>query len=209
MATPSAAQHRDLEQRFRNIEGQLRRLAGAVATRPALTVAELNGPDGAEVRFTPDGDVDLAPAIGRTVVIGHTTTASGANCYIDTVGNIYRSTSSLRYKQDVSPAVVDTAAVLELQPREYRTRADVAELGDDAPTHVGFIAEEADALGLEPWVVRDPAGEPDAFNYAQWCVAQQAVIQQQQAALVALAARVDALEPDPAPQESEPDPPTL
>ena len=141
-----------------------------------------------------DGDIVLKVPAGKRVFVGHETTASGANCFINTDGTIWRSTSSLRYKQDVTPAEVDTEAVLALQPREYRAKAEVAELGDDAPTHAGFIAEEAADLGLEQWVVRDDDGEPEAFNYSQFCVAQQAVIQQQQQAIESLTARLDALE---------------
>lgn len=289
MATPAAAQHRDVEQRFRDIDRKVRDLAAAVSRRPQLAVTSgdfivsgggnvvirdggglqaihgngtpalyfgpylvgsnvnqgllirdpagkpiLSGeydtvtserrvrlgnttPSGARlsslltaatdstfygpndqtyIYMPSDGSIQLHPDVanGKTVAIAHTTTASGANCYIDANGSIFRSTSSMRYKQDVEPAEVDTAAVLALQPRTYRTRAEVAELADDAPTHAGFIAEEAAALGLEPWVVRDDEGEPEAFNYAQFCVAQQAVIQQQQAQLEALTARVESLE---------------
>lgn len=141
-----------------------------------------------------NGDIVLSVPAGRRVFIGHETTAAGANCFINTDGTIWRSTSSLRYKQDVRPAEVDTEAVLALQPREYRARAEVAEQGDDAPTHAGFIAEEAADLGLEQWVLRDDDGQPEAFNYAQFCVAQQAVIQQQAAAIADLTARLEALE---------------
>lgn len=140
------------------------------------------------------GSIYLQVPAAQRVFISHETTAAGANCFINTDGSIWRSTSSLRYKQDVRAAEVDTDAVLALQPRAYRSRAEVAELGDDAPTHAGFIAEEADALGLEQWVVRDDDGEPEAFNYAQFCVAQQAVIQQQAAAITDLTARLEALE---------------
>jgi hypothetical protein len=38
MATPRAAEHRDLEQRLRNIESTLRTLAGQVARRPQFTI---------------------------------------------------------------------------------------------------------------------------------------------------------------------------
>lgn len=165
--------------------------------RTAATETILYGPnDQSYIYMVPDGSIQLHPdvAAGKTVAIAHGTTPAGANCYIDANGNIYRSTSSRRYKQDVQPAEVDAEAVLALQPRAYRSRAEVDELGDDAPTHAGFIAEEAADLGLEQWVLRDDDGQPEAFNYAQFCVAQQAVIQQQAAAIADLTARLEALE---------------
>lgn len=141
-----------------------------------------------------NGDIVLKVPAGNRVFIGHETTAAGANCFINTDGTIWRSTSSLRYKQDVTPAVVDTDAVLALQPREYRAKAEVAERGDKAPRHAGFIAEEAADLGLEQWVLRDDEGHPEAFNYSQFCVAQHAVIQQQSQQIADLTERLDRLE---------------
>jgi hypothetical protein len=140
------------------------------------------------------GDITLKVPTGRRVFVSHDTTAAGANCFINTDGSIWRSTSSLRYKRDVTPHAIDTDAVLALQPREYRARAEVDELGDGAPTRAGFIAEEAAALGLDQWVTYDAEGKPEAFAYSQWCVAQQAVIQQQQSAIQDLTARLEALE---------------
>lgn len=164
----------------------------------------LYGPtDDSFIKLYADGNIELKPdlANNRGVMIGHPTTANTANCYIAASGYIYRSTSSRRYKCDERPAVIDTAAVLALQPRVFRSVAEVEDEGDAAPTHVGFIAEEAADLGLDLWVTDDDDGLPEAFSYASWCVAQQAVIQeqhgtlQQQAALIAdLTARVTALE---------------
>lgn len=131
----------------------------------------------------------------------HGTTSSAANVHIATDGLLSRSTSSERYKQDIGEHEIDVDAVLALQPRQFRDRGEVSERSDDAPTRTGFIAEEAAALGLEQWVTRDAEGCPDEFAYAQFCVAQQAVIQRQQrqlddqaTAIADLTARIDALE---------------
>lgn len=142
-----------------------------------------------------NGDVQINPDVagGKTVAIGHQTTANAANVHMDTSGRVYRSTSSRRYKQDERPADIDTSAVLALQPRVFRTVDEVDEEGEAAPTHVGFIAEEAADLGLEHWVGRDDDGEPESFAYSQFCVAQQAVIQAQQAQINDLAEKVSAL----------------
>lgn len=283
MATPSASRHRDLEQRFVDLEDQVRKLTtealrsrqrsvtagdfvvsgggsvivkdgggfradyanGSEAVRfgpattsdgratQALRVRDENQltvfsahrtpydpsqpsyPDGQRVvqvgssskpvdllscmvgpgTFSMDqyGTVTLDGGSGGGVLIKHSTTASTANCVIGTTGLISRSTSSRRYKRDIAPAVVDVDAALALQPRAFRSKAEVAELGDDAPKHVGFIAEEAADLGLDAWVTTDEDG-PESFSYASWCVAQQAIIQRQQQQIDQLTARLDALE---------------
>jgi len=97
------------------------------------------------------------------------------------------SVSSRRYKDDVEDLEVDVDQVLALVPRKFRMKDEVKEHGDDAPVRVGFIAEEAHELGLTQWVSYNADGEPEAFDYPTFCVAQQA-------ALVELNARVAALE---------------
>lgn len=151
--------------------------------------------DSVYLYMDPAGDISIRPdlAAGKSVIIGHNTTANAANTYMDTVGRVYRSTSSRRYKQDERPADIDVSKVLALEPRVFRSRDEVEDEGDAAPTHVGFIAEEAADLGLDLWVSRDEAGDPESFAYPLWGVAQQAVIQAQQAQIDALTAQVAAL----------------
>lgn len=178
------------------INRQLQDLRRQIEALRSERRGSLAGRSASFIDLTTTGDVNVQPdtAIGGSVVIGHTTTANAANVHMDTSGRVYRSTSSRRYKTDEHPAVIDTAAVLALRPRIFRTLAEVDDEGDAAPTHVGFIAEEAADLGLAHWVGRDDNGEPESFAYSQWCVAQQAVIQAQQAQIEALRASVASLE---------------
>lgn len=129
---------------------------------------------------------------GTDVRIGHDTTGSAANCHITTDGRIYRVSSSLRYKTDVSAAEVDPAAVLSLQGRTWVDKASEDDQG--ARRHVGFIAEELDAAGLTDFVDYDDEGRPDAIQYDRLSVGLLAVVKSQQAQLDALSARLDALE---------------
>ena len=291
MATPTGARHRDLEQRFKDLEDQVRTLAGATLRRRQLGVAEgdfvvqgggsvivrdggglradyddagtsayfgplyggagsgekigdglwagsstagssgshhmfsaMEADDGSRVVMAgqtelplnnlyvytyeaiiygadhtswfylpSNGDAQVACAPGRNIFLqNHSTTAAGANCVIGTNGAIQRSTSSLRYKTDVQLPHIDVQAVLALQPKRYRTKAEVAEHGEDAPTYVGFVAEDAAELDLHEWVTRDEDGRVDAFNYAQWGVAQQAVLQNHEARIKGLEDTVQA-----------------
>jgi len=277
MATPYGAIPRDLEQRLRSIEQQLRDVAGAALYRRQLNLTSgdftveggsvtVRGGGGVTVedgggfvaKYTGGGEaVTFGPATvvdgrstqalwlkdenvhtvfaalrtpydaahpeypdGQRVVqigsgsqtvetfycnaatvqfVGLPGNAAAANVYVDGNGMLWRSTSSRRYKQDVATAEVDVDAALQLTPRRFRSKAEVEQHGDDAPTHVGFIAEEAADLGLDAWVSEDEQG-PESFAYAQWCVAQQAIIRRQQeqldsqaAQIAALTARLDAL----------------
>ena len=119
---------------------------------------------------------------------GGSTTSAAANMVADgTSGEILRSTSSLRYKQDVADAEVDPAAVLQMRGRTWRDKAEVEQDPGTERRHVGFIAEELDEIGLGQFVVYDEQGRPDAISYDRLSVALLAVVKD-------LAARVEALE---------------
>lgn len=132
-----------------------------------------------------------------TLGAGLSTTASAANMVIfNTDGEVKRSTSSRRYKQNIKPAKVDVEAALKLQPREFRSKDEAKreeETGEKAPHRVGFIAEEAADLGLAQWVDYDEEG-PEAFSYGLWVVALQAIVQSQAARIDDLERRLTAVE---------------
>lgn len=91
--------------------------------------------------------------------------------------------SSKRFKENIEDAVIDTAKVLALKPRTFQRNDEWTDdkepkfIGyrEDNPTYVGFIAEEAQELGLTDWVEYDADGTPVSFAYANWPVALQAV----------------------------------
>lgn len=136
----------------------------------------------------------------------HPTTSSGANVNMGTAGRIFRVTSSRRYKDNIVDLELDVDAALQLRPRVF-TRKDEAHQ-DEPPRYVGFIAEEADDLGLDGWVEHDEDGKVEGFAYSMWPVAQQVILRRQQDQLdeqaeqlaaqadtiAALTARLEALE---------------
>ena len=84
---------------------------------------------------------------------------------------VVANTSSRRFKFDEEPLPLDLAAAYALEPkRSHRHDSD-----PDA-WFVSFIAEDADDLGLDPWVVRDEDGQIFSFSYTNWTVAQQAML---------------------------------
>lgn len=156
---------------------------------------------GDAVTIYSDGDATLGSTgelhLGEgasAVYIGYGSTGASANTVIDLAGRVNKSTSSLRYKQDVEDHDVDPAAVLQMRPRSWRGKADVDELGEDAPRWVGFIAEELADLGLTEFVVYDAEGRPDAIAYDRLSVALLSLAKAQQTRLDDLAERLEALE---------------
>ena len=130
------------------------------------------------------------------------TTGSAANMFVDSNGNLNRSTSSLKYKTDVNDALHGLADVLKLRSVTYKGKND----GDII--FGGFIAEEVDAAGLNEFVQYAADGSPDALNYGNMvalCVkaiqelktindTQAETLTQQTEAINALTARITALE---------------
>lgn len=104
-------------------------------------------------------------------------------------------TSSARYKSDIEPATVDTAAMRRVEIVTY-----VHEDGGGR-VELGGIAEQVAEQGLEHLVIRDPEGRPDAIDRAAFAFGVLALAQEQADRLdeqaeqiAALTARLDALE---------------
>lgn len=151
------------------------------------------------------------------------TTATAANMVVASDGFLYRSTSSLKYKEDVRDYSRGIDAVLALRPVFYKSkgsgdkaRALEKELGKlpkehdtdgketkpklpkdyvlpAGPDFAGFIAEEVHAIAPE-FVQYADDGTPDALSYGHITALLCKAIQEQQALIVALTARVAKLE---------------
>lgn len=120
---------------------------------------------------------------------GGTTGASIGNA-----GRITRTTSSLRYKDNVENLTLDTAKLaLDLNAVTFQLKAEIAEVGADAIRYPGFIAEQADQAGLNLWVNYNTEGQADGFRYAELTAAHNMLIKDLYAEIAALEARVVAL----------------
>lgn len=127
-------------------------------------------------------------------LVGVGTSAASANLALNSsTGVLTRSTSSRRYKRDITDADLDPETLLQLEPRRFRSKAEVEEQGDAAPEHVGFIAEEAADLGLDEFVTCDDEG-PEAFSYAGYVVGLQAIVRHQAQQIADLTERLERLE---------------
>jgi len=121
--------------------------------------------------------------VGNTSANGpySNTTATAANLYISASGVFQRSTSSARYKKDISDATHGLSEVLKLRSVTYRG------VNDGDTWFGGLIAEELHAIGLTEFVQYDQQGRPDAISYGPMVSLMAKAIQQ-------LTARVEALE---------------
>lgn len=150
----------------------------------------MGGPDGGEFVIGPRSGSSFFDIIRlRTSA----TTGSAANAVLDEDLALRKSTSSLRYKQDVTTHAPNLDKVRRLRPVRFRDRGEVAK-NPDARHYIGLIAEEVDALGLVDLVTYDTEGRPDAVQYDRLPVVLLSVIRDQDRRLQELQKRVDEME---------------
>ena len=116
------------------------------------------------------------------------TTSGAANVNIRSDGLMRLSTSSLRYKNSVEDAQHGLAELLTLRPVTYKGN------NDGETIFGGLIAEEVHDAGLAEFVVYNEDGQPNALAYSNMVSICIKAIQEQQALIEALTARIEALE---------------
>ena len=148
-------------------------------------------------RFADDGETREVVKIDHD---GHTyllktyanTTGGSANVHIGTSGELFRSTSSQRYKNTIADATHGLTELLALRPVTYKHN------GNGDTVFGGLIAEEVHDAGLTEFVdySQDADGndQPEALHYANMVSLCIKAIQEQQATITALTARITALE---------------
>jgi hypothetical protein len=117
-------------------------------------------------------------------------TVGTANVSIGSDGRFTRATSSLKYKKNVLDAPYGLSDVLALRPVTYEGKSSV----EEGITYGGLIAEEVHALGLSQFVEYADDGTPDAVRYGNMVSLCIKAIQEQQALITTLTARITALE---------------
>lgn len=100
-----------------------------------------------------------------------------------------RATSSRRYKDAIAAWDVDTAALLEVEPKTFHRKVD-----DEGVMDFGAIAEEVHDLGLEWLVEYNDEGLPEALREHRLPWALLALARRQQATIDDLTRRVENLE---------------
>lgn len=100
-------------------------------------------------------------AVSFPFVYSTFTSAAAANVVIDTLGYLYRSTSSIKYKREVVDATHGLTELLSLRPVTYKGNAET----DGETVFGGLIAEEVHDAGLTEFVQYADDGTPDALAY--------------------------------------------
>jgi hypothetical protein len=118
------------------------------------------------------------------------TSGVAANVGIDSAGNIFRATSSIKYKTDIKPYDKGLDKVLLMNPIYYKSISDF----DGDKQFAGFIAEEIHELGLNEFVqYNDENNKPEGLNYGNITALLVKAIQEQQALITSLQSQINEL----------------
>lgn len=96
------------------------------------------------------------------------TTASAANLYVNSSGQIMRSTSSLRYKKDISDLKINSSLIYKLHPVSYTSVIDNLPYFGLVAEEVAEIIPELTEYAVEKQVIPGSSSDkliPDAVKY--------------------------------------------
>lgn len=119
--------------------------------------------------------------------------------YVKTNGEMGHAPSLRALKRDIRVAFFGTAdpdpmSFLEFPVMKYRFKDDVDEHGDEAIAQYGLIAEDLEAAGLEPLLIRDEEGNLFGIAYDRIWMMHHEILRAQQARIDMLEQRIAALE---------------
>lgn len=119
--------------------------------------------------------------------------------YVKTNGELGHAPSLRELKQDIRVAFFGTAdhepmSFLDFPVLKYRFKDDVDERGDGAITQYGLIAEDLEAAGLEPLLIRDEDGNLFGIAYDRIWMMHHEILRAQQAHIDDLSRRIADLE---------------
>ncbi len=92
------------------------------------------------------------------LAIANLPSGSEMNITADNTGNLYRDTSSRRYKENIQTLQDEFDKILELEPITFAYK-------DSQLKSFGYIAEDLDALELENLVIYNQSGQPESIRY--------------------------------------------
>jgi len=118
------------------------------------------------------------------------TNGAAANMIVTSDGGFARSTSSLKYKKNVNDSVRGLSDLLKLRAITYESKNET----EAGIVFGGLIAEEVHEAGLTEFVQYAEDGTPDALAYGNMVSLCIKAIQEQQAMIEELKAKVAALE---------------
>jgi hypothetical protein len=145
------------------------------------------------------GNMRSGGTLGRIELDGGGTTGASIN----NAGNVIRTTSSERYKQDIQDLEINYEDLLLLSPKKFRLKEEVSgsdeiEANKNARYYAGFIAEEIAQTPLDIFVsyekLEDGTTRPDGVHYAELTSALLAGIKHQDGLIKSLTNRIETIE---------------
>jgi hypothetical protein len=106
-----------------------------------------------------------ADASWRSIAIYNNTSGDAANMVVLSSGTIARSTSALKYKQDIRD--LEEMDIGLLRPVRYKSKCAV---DDQTKDHFGIIADEVHDAGITELVTYGADGEVEGFQYERLTV---------------------------------------
>jgi hypothetical protein len=154
--------------------------SGSISTPGSATF----GTSGFQFEFlSSSGNVRVAQTYNNDM--GGTTRAMR----VSTAGMYGYVSSTRRRKEQINNYSINSQALLSLPVRKFKYIDDETDI-----QQYGFIAEEAQELGLDELIQYDSTGIPDYFAYETLPIFLLQIIQEQNASIKSLEARLDALE---------------
>jgi hypothetical protein len=163
-----------------NVTGSIN-VGSVTGTTPFSGTVQLNG------AVYGSGIQAFTPASTSRFTLTLSSTA-GANQY--RIGTI---SSSIRFKQDISKITFDAESYFKLQPSTFRWKEHVQE-DLNADYDLGFIAEEAQELGLDNLWFADSDGVPEGVSYERVPLILWSIVSQQHETIKDLCAKIESLE---------------
>lgn len=111
---------------------------------------------------------------------------TGTTVVTDGGGNLFRSASSRRYKDNIRPLSINIEDVMKLQPVRFQYKETHVE-------DIGLIAEDVDEV-LKDLVIYDSEEKPEAVKYDRIAVYLISIVKEQQKAIEELNVRNEKLE---------------
>jgi hypothetical protein len=153
---------------------------GSLDIRTASNYIVLSDGDG-NPRAYFDGSGNFHPKVVPT-------TALSANAYIDSTSDnrLYRSTSALKYKQDIRD--LPSIDITKFRPVVYKSKC---ENDDQTKDHFGIIADEVNEAGITELVSYGINGEVEGFQYERLTVVLLKAVQELTAEIDSLKAQLN------------------
>jgi hypothetical protein len=132
---------------------------GGLDIRTASNYIVLSDGDGNPRLYVDNGPTLVCPAAYSV------TSANAANMVVLSNGSIARSTSALKYKQDIRD--IEEVDINLLRGVRYKSKS---EHDDQTKDHFGIVADEVDAAGIKELVSYGADGEVEGFQYERLTV---------------------------------------